>query len=162
MRPRVFECPRAHPGTKIPSSCRLLFSPLVVQPMDGSARPVRARVANKPARFLDDAADDEPPPKRAKEGGNSEVRSPRDSGRDPTSTLRQFLRACRGCASGANSNCGARPDVRGFGSPPPRRLHGATRSRSRYISRGNDGMLATFLSCTHRTEQPLSPLFRGV
>ena len=136
MRPRVFECPRAHPGAKIPSSCRLLFSPLVGQPMDGSARAVRARVANKPARFLDDAADDEPPPKRAKEGGNSEVRSPRDSGRDPTSTLRQISsRLSRLRVWGKILNRGARPDVRGFGSPPPRRLHGATRSLAIYLAR---------------------------
>ena len=162
MRPRVFECPRAHPGAKIPSSRRLLFSPLVRQPMDGSARPVRARVANKPARFLDDAADDEPPPKRAKEGGNSEVRSPRDSGRDPTSTLRHFSRLSRLRVWGKNSeprSATRRARLWLTAAAAPSRRD----SLARDISRA--GMMACslpFLSCIHRTEQPLSPLFRGV
>jgi len=105
--------------------------------MDGSARPVRARVANKPARFLDDAADDEPPPKRAKEGGNSEVRSPRDSGRDPTSTLRHFSRLSRLRVWGKILWTAERDPTCAALAHRRRGAFTARLARSRYISRGN-------------------------
>ena len=51
--------------------------------MEGSERRARARTANKPARYVDDDESDEPPVKRARDGGG-EVRS--RARRDPANS----------------------------------------------------------------------------
>ena len=63
--------------------------------MEGSERRARARIANKPARYFDDDDSDEPPVKRARDGGG-EVRSRRDPAGRPSGSASDPSRRRRG------------------------------------------------------------------